>query len=100
LERKVKAHDEKLKGLRRDLRTNTTMLNEAKVNKERSLAEADNLREVIEEQEPDSGRIIAYEAAIQVYITSTLLMIGSKRRKSCVFATDFCCGRATDCSYD
>ena len=53
--------------MRKDLRALQSMANEAENAKDRAIEEAEPIREGIDLQEPDSGRILAYEAVIEAH---------------------------------
>jgi hypothetical protein len=58
--------DKTLRGLRAELRAAQATAKEALTSKDRAVGEAENLREILAEQQPDSGRIIAFQTAIEV----------------------------------
>jgi chromosome segregation ATPase len=58
--------DRTIRGLRGELRAAQAAAKEASTSKDRAVSEAENLRETLAEQQPDSGRIIAFQAAIEV----------------------------------
>jgi len=69
LDRQIDQHTANLRQLRADLKSNQAMATEARVSRDRAVEDAATLRETLETYKPDSGRIVAYEEAIQVYQT-------------------------------
>jgi chromosome segregation ATPase len=63
-----------LNGLRRDIHALTKTENEAKTAQQHSTNEADDLRDALQQQKPDSGRVIAYQEVINVWTLMTLLI--------------------------
>ena len=55
-----------LRKLRGEVKAAESYVREAEVERDQASAEAENLRELLQTQETDSGKITAYEEAIRV----------------------------------
>jgi chromosome segregation ATPase len=70
----VDENQQTLNGLRRDIHAITKTENEAKTAQQHSTNEADDLRDALQQQKPDSGRVIAYQEVINVWTLMTWLI--------------------------
>lgn len=66
-EAEILAHRQRLRRLRDDYRAVGVSKTQVETAKDRAIQDAEELRENLQTQQPDSGRIVAYEAAIAVY---------------------------------
>jgi Fic family protein len=67
----VEAIEQTLRKLRIDLATLKRRETAAKTTQQKTMQEADELRDLLEERKPDSGRVIAYQEAINVMTSMT-----------------------------
>lgn len=72
------AHRQRLRRLRDDYRATGVSKTQAETAKDRAIQEAEELREKLQNQQPDSGRIIAYEETIAVY---SFNLVSYKRKR-------------------
>jgi len=63
----ILAHRQRLRRLRDDYRAVGVSKTQVETAKDRAIQDAEELRENLQTQQPDSGRIVAYEAAIAVF---------------------------------
>jgi chromosome segregation ATPase len=77
----VNENQRALDGLRKDNRVLTRTENEAKTSQAHCTNEAEELREALQQQKPDSGRVIAYQETIKVWALMTRLIHRKLRMK-------------------
>lgn len=66
LDRQINQTTTEIRRMRADLRASQMMLKEADTARDKASLEAEAIRENLTIQEPDSGRIVAYEEVIEV----------------------------------
>jgi replication initiation and membrane attachment protein DnaB len=74
LQSEVDGNQITLNGLRKDVTAITKTENQAKTAKDHKSNEADDLRESLQQQKPDSGRVVAYQEVINVWTLMTRLI--------------------------
>ena len=90
LDREVTQLTTQVRNMRKELRHAHSVSTEAETSRQRVIEEAESIRESLAIQEPDSGRILAYEEAIEVTTCMKLLITASEGRKENTSWTNGC----------
>jgi predicted RNase H-like nuclease (RuvC/YqgF family) len=101
LEKSVHDMEKTIRATRNELRSASSMATEAKIAKDKAIEEADELRTALETRVEDSGKIRAYEEAIEVYKWRDAVahLIGGARAERQFLASGWCPGsRSNGCN--
>jgi hypothetical protein len=83
------SHRQRVRRLRDDYKAVGASKTQAETAKDRAIQEAEELRENLQNQQPDSGKIVAYEEAITVYLFYLIYLIeGCAKREESPFNAD------------